>query len=60
MRAPAGPAVAERVFERDVTLHAPHLIDLEVANAEALDATLLTRDASLSRIPGTHARVDVV
>ena len=31
LRTPAARAVEERIFARDVTLHAPHLIDVEVA-----------------------------
>jgi predicted nucleic acid-binding protein len=31
LRMPAGVALEERLFEADETLHAPHLLDLEVA-----------------------------
>lgn len=31
LRMPAGVAVEERLFDPDETLHAPHLLDLEVA-----------------------------
>jgi len=31
LRTPVGPRVAERLFGDDETLHAPHLLDLEVA-----------------------------
>lgn len=31
LRTPAGPGVAERLFAEDETLHAPHLLDVEVA-----------------------------
>lgn len=31
LRTPAGAAVQERLFNADQTLHAPHLIDIEVA-----------------------------
>ena len=30
LRTPAAPAIEERLFERGETLHAPHLVDLEV------------------------------
>jgi predicted nucleic acid-binding protein len=30
LRTPAAPAIEERLFERSETLHAPHLVDLEV------------------------------
>ena len=113
----AAAAVAERLLGEELPLHAPHLIDLEVAQvlrryeatgqvaaarcqaalddlqdfslrryqhdvllervwelshnltaydaayvalAEALDATLLTRDRRLAAAPGHHARVDLV
>lgn len=112
----AGAPVTERLFEAGVSLHAPHLLDLEtaqilrrfvrrgeltsdrarqaledladlpveryahdfllprvwslrqnltaydaiyVALAEVLDATLLTRDARISRAPGHGVRVEV-
>lgn len=117
LNTPSGAKVATRLFSRGESLHAPHLIDLEVAQvlrrwervgdisparaiavfkdlanltltryshhlllprvwalrrnataydaaylalAEALDATLLTRDMALSSIPGHSARVEVV
>jgi predicted nucleic acid-binding protein len=31
LRTPAAPRVAERLFAEDETLHAPHLLDLEIA-----------------------------
>jgi predicted nucleic acid-binding protein len=31
LRTPAAPAVEERLFARNETLHAPHLLDVEVA-----------------------------
>jgi predicted nucleic acid-binding protein len=117
LRTPAAPAVWERLFGTQQTLHAPHLIDLEVAQvlrryaasgrvelgrcrdalddlfdfsldryphdvllprvwelrhnltaydaayvalAEALDATLVTRDRRLAAAPGHQARVELV
>lgn len=117
LNTPAAPRVAERLLTPGESLHAPHLIDLEVAQvlrrweragacpaargtqalddladlpltryphqmfmpriwalranasaydaayialAEALDATLLTRDAALAGIPGHAAHVEVV
>ena len=33
LRTPLGGAVTERVFEPDQTLHAPHLLDIEIAHA---------------------------
>ena len=114
---PLGAAVAERAFAPGLSLHAPHLLDLEVAQvlrrlsrsgeiepvrareaiddladlgivryphgmllpdiwalrenataydaaylvlAAALEATLVTCDAKLARVPGSGARVDVV
>ena len=117
LRTPAARAVEERLFEPRQTLHAPHLLDIEVAQvirryaakgeidsergraaladladfpvrryphdfllpriwdlrnnltaydavyvalAEALDATLLTRDQRLAAAAGHHARVELV
>ena len=117
LRMPAAPAVRERLSRAEQTLHAPHLIDIEVAQvvrryaaigqiepargrialndlldlplyrhqhdillprvwelrhnltaydaayvalAEALDATLLTRDRRLAAAVGHRARVDLV
>ena len=117
LNTPLAAQVASRLFSRDETLHAPHLIDLEVAQvlrrleradaitaaraqeafedladmpliryadllllprvwdlrqnataydaaylalAEAIGATLVTRDAALASIPGHGARVEVV
>jgi predicted nucleic acid-binding protein len=117
LNTPAGAKVATRLFLRGESLHAPHLIDLEVAqvlrrwervgeisparavaafedlsdlaltryphhpllprvwalkrnttaydaaylvHAEALGATLITRDPALGSIPGHSARVEVV
>jgi predicted nucleic acid-binding protein len=117
LRTPAAAAVEERLFEPGQTLHAPHLIDVEVAQglrryalagridpvhcraaletmtdlpltryphdlllprvwelrrnltaydavyvalAEALDASLLTRDRRLKTAPGHRARVELV
>ena len=117
LNTPASGRVAERLFARNDTLHAPHLLDLEVAQvlrrytfsgemeaerseqaledladlplnryphdvflrriwklrhnltaydaayvalAEALDAPLITRDATLARASGHEARVEVV
>src|SRR5262249_1516184 len=114
---PAAGAVRERLLNAEQTLHAPHLIDLEVAQvlrryaasgliepaqgraalndldnfpleryphdlflprvwelrhnltaydaayvalAEALDATLVTRDRRLAAAPGHYARVELV
>lgn len=33
LNTPAGPRIAERLFTAGETLHAPHLLDLEVAQA---------------------------
>ena len=33
LRRPSAAAILDRVTDRDVTLHAPHLIDIEVAHA---------------------------
>jgi predicted nucleic acid-binding protein len=117
LNTPFAARVATRLFSRGETLHAPHLIDLEVAQvlrrweragaitapraeeafedladlplvryphllllprvwalrqnataydaaylalAEAIGATLVTRDAALASIPGHTARVEVV
>ena len=117
LNTPFAPQLASRLLSRDETLHAPHLIDLEVAQvlrrweragaitaaraqeafedladlplvryphllllprvwdlrqnataygaaylalAEAIGATLVTRDAALASIPGHEARVEVV
>jgi predicted nucleic acid-binding protein len=117
LNTPLAPQVASRLFSRGETLHAPHLIDLEVAQvlrrweragaiaaaraeeafedladlpliryphqlllprvwalrhnataydaaylalAEAIGATLVTRDAALAAIPGHAARVEVL
>ena len=117
LNTPLAAQGAARLFSRDETLHAPHLIDLEVAQvlrrwersgaitsaraleafedladmplvryphalllprvwdlrhnataydaaylalAEAMGATLVTRDAALASIPGHGARVEVV
>jgi predicted nucleic acid-binding protein len=117
LNTPLAARVATRLFSRGETLHAPHLIDLEVAQvlrrweragaitapraeeafedladlplvryphllllprvwalrqnataydaaylvlAEAIGATLVTRDAALASIPGHTARVEVV
>jgi predicted nucleic acid-binding protein len=117
LRTPAAAAVEERLFDAAHTLHAPHLIDIEVAQvlrryaasgqiepgrcrdaltdlsdfplhryphdvllprvwelrsnltaydavyvalAEALDASLLTRDRRLAAASGHRARVDLV
>jgi predicted nucleic acid-binding protein len=117
LRAPAAGAVERRLFDPSETLHAPHLLDVEVAQvirryaangeidgergraaladfadlpwrryphdfllprvwdlrnnltaydavyvalAEALDATLLTRDKRLAGAAGHHARVELV
>lgn len=117
LRTPAARAVEKRLFDPSETLHAPFLLDVEVAQvvrryaatgeidgergraaladlvdlplhryphdfllprvwdlrnnltaydavyialAEALDATLLTRDKRLAGAPGHHARVELV
>jgi len=117
LRTPAAAAVEERLFGTGQSLHAPHLIDIEVAQvlrryaasgrvepgrcrdalddlfdfpldryphdlllprvwelrhnltaydsvyvalAEALDATLLTRDRRLAAVAGHRARIDLV
>jgi predicted nucleic acid-binding protein len=117
LRTPAAESVERRLFDSGQTLHAPHLLDLEVAQvirryaangeiddergraaladladfplrryphdvllprvwalrnnltaydavyvalAEALDATLLTRDQRLATAPGHHALIEVV
>lgn len=117
LRTPASPGLTERLFAAGETLHAPHLLDVEVAQvlrryraggalrrararealedlsafpieryghrsllpriwelrrnataydaaylalAEALDASLVTRDAALARIPGIRAPVELV
>lgn len=49
MRTAAAEAVEERMFERDETLHAPHLIDIEVAQG-------LRRYALAGRIDPAHGR----
>jgi predicted nucleic acid-binding protein len=117
LRSPAGRRVEARLFDRPAPLHAPHLLDVEVAQvlrrwvargdltgwrgeaslrlldafplrrhphrpllhrmwalranltaydaayvalAEALGATLVTRDARLGSVPGLHAPVEVL
>lgn len=117
LRMPAGVALEERLFDPGESLHAPHLIDVEVAQvlrryeaarevdagrcrealedlaalplsryphdvllprvwelrgnlsaydaayvalAEALEATLLTRDRRLAKVPVHGARIEVV
>jgi predicted nucleic acid-binding protein len=117
LQTPAAEAVERRLFETGETLHAPHLLDVEVAQvirryavkgeideargraaladlsdfplrryphdfllpriwdlrnnltaydaayvalAEALDATLITRDRRLAGAPGHHARIELV
>lgn len=117
LRTPAGRRIEARLFDQPTPLHAPHLLDVEVAQvlrrfeargevspgrglaslrlldafplrrhphrplleriwalranltaydaayvalAEALGATLVTRDARLRRAPGLHATVEVV
>jgi predicted nucleic acid-binding protein len=66
-----GRAVAERIAPLEETLHAPHLVDLEVAQVlrryvsggqidpqrarEALEAPPLTSDARLRDVPDTQA-----
>lgn len=117
LRTPASPVVEARLFDTAETLHAPHLLDVEVAQvlrhyaarneisaargrlglellsrlpitryaheallpriwalrtkltaydaayvalAEALSATLLTRDERLSTAAGAHAKIELV
>jgi predicted nucleic acid-binding protein len=47
LRTPAAAAVEARLFERGQTLHAPHLIDVEVA--QVLRRYALTRQMSAAR-----------
>ena len=49
LRTPAAPAIEERLFERGETLHAPHLIDLEVLQ-------VLRRYAAAGEISSQRAR----
>jgi predicted nucleic acid-binding protein len=49
LRTPAAPAIEERLFESGETLHAPHLIDLEVLQ-------VLRRYAAASEISAGRAR----
>ena len=62
-----------RLFRDGETLHVPHVVDLwdlrdsltaydasYVSLAEALEATLLTRDFRLARATGHRARIEVV
>ena len=76
LRGPVAGTVLTRMFTPGEALHAPQLIDLEVAQvlrrhvlagrmtsargAEALDAPLLTTDAKLARATGHGARVEVL
>ena len=71
-----GRTVAERIRDPSVGLHAPHLLDVEVAQvlrrlhqagdavyialAEALRAPLLTCDNCLARAPGIGCRIELV
>ena len=49
LRTPAAPAIEERRFEGGATLHAPHLIDLEVVQ-------VLRRYAAAGEISAKRAR----
>ena len=49
LRTPAAPAIEERLFEGGATLHAPHLIDLEVVQ-------VLRRYAAAGEISAKRAR----
>ena len=49
LRTPAAPAIEERLFEGGETLHAPHLIDLEVVQ-------VLRRYAAAGEISAERAR----
>jgi len=49
LRTPAAPAIEERLFERGETLHAPHLLDLEVLQ-------VLRRYAAAGDISAERAR----
>jgi predicted nucleic acid-binding protein len=60
LRTPAANALEARLFGVAETLHAPHLLDVEVALAEALGATLVTRDQRLAAAPGTRAAIELV
>lgn len=49
LRTPAAPAIEARLFERGETLHAPHLIDLEILQ-------VLRRYAAAGEISAERAR----
>ena len=49
LRTPAAPAIEKRLFERGETLHAPHLIDLEVLQ-------VMRRYAAAGEISAKRAR----
>ena len=56
-RYPNGPLLDRALdLRRNVTVYDA----LYIVLAEALDATLLTRDSSLARVPGHSARVEVL
>jgi len=59
---PTGRRLAERLRSPALSLHAPELIDIEVAYvslAEVLDATLVTTDRRLAAAPGVRAAIEV-
>ena len=55
LNTPAGPRVAERLFAAGQTLHAPHLLDLEVAQALRRYA----RSGELNPVRGLQALEDL-
>ena len=57
---PAGARVAERLFTPGETLHAPHLLDLEVAQVLRRYALAGELDAALASVRVHRARVEVL
>lgn len=55
LRTPAGPRIAERLFAEDETLHAPHLLDVEVAQV----LRRYTRAGELNSARGLQALEDL-
>ena len=75
LRTATGLRVEKKLFNKAESLHAPHLLDIEVlqvlrrslrsgdmtiALTEALNARLVTCDRALASTPGSAAQVDVV